>query len=92
MGDLRRAIVVDVARPKGNKKLHFIEPTLVQARNLGNGMGYLKVAMFPGMVGVEVAKRNLARHRGVGENRQSDHRPSREYWGRNRCPSRHEPA
>jgi hypothetical protein len=43
-----------VARPKG-KKLHFSEPTLVVARHLENGLGYLKVAMFPGMVGVEVA-------------------------------------
>jgi carboxyl-terminal processing protease len=53
-GDLRRAVAVDVARPKG-KKLHFVEPTLVQARHLGDGLGYLKVAMFPGLVGVEVA-------------------------------------
>jgi C-terminal processing protease CtpA/Prc len=53
-GDVRRTATVDVARPKG-KKLHFVEPTLVQARHLGDGVGYLKVAMFPGMVGVEVA-------------------------------------
>jgi carboxyl-terminal processing protease len=52
--DQRRTVAVDVARPKG-KKLHFVEPTLVEARHLGNGLGYLKVAMFPGMVGVEVA-------------------------------------
>src|SRR3984893_5690869 len=52
--DLKRAVAVDVARPKG-KKLHFVEPTLVQTRHLGDGLGYLKVAMFPGMVGVEVA-------------------------------------
>ena len=52
--DRRRTISVDVARPKG-KKLHFVEPTLVEARQLGGGLGYLKVAMFPGMVGVEVA-------------------------------------
>jgi C-terminal processing protease CtpA/Prc len=50
----RQAVTVDVARPKG-KKLHFVEPTLVVARHLENGLGYLKVAMFPGMVGVEVA-------------------------------------
>lgn len=50
----RRTVAVDVARPKG-KKLHFVEPTLVQSRHLGDGLGYLKVAMFPGMVGVEVA-------------------------------------
>ena len=52
--DRIRTVAVDVARPKG-KKLHFVEPTLVQARHLGDGLGYLKVAMFPGMVGVEIA-------------------------------------
>jgi len=52
--DQLRLVAVDVARPKG-KKLHFIEPRLVEARLLEDGLGYLKVAMFPGMVGVEVA-------------------------------------
>ncbi|MBN9617256.1 MAG: hypothetical protein BGO25_20600 [Acidobacteriales bacterium 59-55] len=52
--DQRRSVAVEVAQPKG-KKLHFVEPTLVQSRHLGDGLGYLKVAMFPGMVGVEVA-------------------------------------
>jgi carboxyl-terminal processing protease len=52
--DKQRTVSVEVARPKG-KKLHFIEPTLVEARRLENGTGYLKVAMFPGMVGVVVA-------------------------------------
>ena len=52
--DKSRAVSVDVARPKG-KKLHFIEPTLVETRRLENGTGYLKVSMFPGMVGVVVA-------------------------------------
>jgi carboxyl-terminal processing protease len=50
----RHTVSVDVARPKG-KKLHFIQPMLVEARRLRNELGYLKVAMFPGMVGVEVA-------------------------------------
>jgi C-terminal processing protease CtpA/Prc len=50
----RRIVAVDVARPKG-KKLHFVEPTLVEARHLKDGLGYLKVVMFPGLVGVEVA-------------------------------------
>lgn len=50
----QHTVSVDVARPKG-KKLHFIQPTLVKARRLRDGLGYLKVAMFPGMVGVEVA-------------------------------------
>ena len=45
---------VTVARPKG-KKLHFVEPKLVVRDRLQDGIGYLKVAMFPGLVGVEVA-------------------------------------
>ena len=52
--ELSRNASVNVARPKG-KKLHFVEPTLVEARQLGEGLGYLKITMFPGMVGVEVA-------------------------------------
>jgi C-terminal processing protease CtpA/Prc len=52
--DQRRTVSVEVARPKG-KKLHFIEPTLVEARQLGDGLGYLKIAMFPDMIGVKVA-------------------------------------
>jgi carboxyl-terminal processing protease len=52
--DKPRAVSVDVARPKG-KKLHFVEPTLVEWRRVRAGLGYLRVAMFPGMVGVEVA-------------------------------------
>ena len=50
----RKTVTVEVAQPKG-KKLHFIEPTLVEARQLEGGIGYLKVAMFPGTIGVDVA-------------------------------------
>jgi carboxyl-terminal processing protease len=49
-----QTVCVNVAKPKG-KKLQFVEPTLVQHKVLGEGVGYLKVAMFPGMIGVEVA-------------------------------------
>ena len=52
--DQEKTASVDVARPKG-KKLHFIEPTLVESRRLNDDVGYLKVAMFPGVVGVDVA-------------------------------------
>jgi C-terminal processing protease CtpA/Prc len=65
-GDQRRAVAVDVARPKG-KKLHFVEPTLVEARHLGDGLCYLKVAMFPGMVGVEVANEISRAVEGLGK-------------------------
>lgn len=54
--DQEKTASVEVARPKG-KKLHFIEPTLVESRRLNDDTGYLKVAMFPGMVGVDVANR-----------------------------------
>ena len=52
--DRTLTLCVDVASPKG-KKLQFVEPTLVEGRNLEGDLGYLKIAMFPGMVGVEVA-------------------------------------
>jgi carboxyl-terminal processing protease len=52
--DTIRTISAVVATPKG-KKLQFIEPTLVQSRKLTAEIGYLKVAMFPGMIGVDVA-------------------------------------
>jgi C-terminal processing protease CtpA/Prc len=64
--DHRRTVAVDVARPKG-KKLHFVEPKLVEARHLENGLGYLKVAMFPGMVGVEVANEISRAIEGLGK-------------------------
>jgi len=49
-----RTITVDVSKPKG-KRLHFVEPTLVQSKIIGDSIGYLKVAMFPGIIGVDVA-------------------------------------
>jgi carboxyl-terminal processing protease len=64
--DQQRAVAVDVARPKG-KKLHFVEPTLVEARHLEDGLGYLKVAMFPGMIGVEVANKISRAVEGLGK-------------------------
>ena len=64
--DQRRAVAVNVTRPKG-KKLHFVEPTLVEARHLEGEHGYLKVAMFPGMVGVEVANEISRAVEGLGK-------------------------
>jgi len=60
-----RSVSVNVARPKG-KKLHFIEPTLVDSRRLSDSVGYLKVAMLPGMVGVVVANRISEAVEGLG--------------------------
>ena len=50
----RRTVSLEIGRPKG-KKLHFVEPKLVEARQVSDELGYLKIAMFPGMIGVEVA-------------------------------------
>jgi C-terminal processing protease CtpA/Prc len=52
--DSERTVIVEVSKTK-RKKLHFVEPTLVQSKIVGEGIGYLKVAMFPGMIGVDVA-------------------------------------
>ena len=62
----QQSISVDVARPKG-KKLHFVEPTLVESRHLGWDAGYLKVAMFPGLVGIDVANAMSAAVSELGE-------------------------
>jgi C-terminal processing protease CtpA/Prc len=64
--DQRRAVPVDVALPKG-EKLHFVEPKLVEARHLEDRLGYLKVAMFPGLVGVEVANEISRAVEGLGK-------------------------
>jgi C-terminal processing protease CtpA/Prc len=64
--DQRRVVAVDVARPKG-KKLHFVEPKLVESRQLEGGPGYLKVAMFPGLIGVEVANEISHAVEGLGK-------------------------
>ena len=64
--DRERSLTVDVSKPKG-KKLQFIEPTLVQSKKLLERIGYLKVAMFPGMIGVEVANEISAAIESLGE-------------------------
>ncbi len=60
-----RTVSAVVAAPKG-KKLQFIEPTLVRARRINSKIGYLKVAMFPGMIGVDVANAMSAAVNGLG--------------------------
>src|SRR5438270_10920914 len=64
--DKKRRVIVDVARPRG-KKLHFIEPKLVEAQHLNDGVGYLSIAMFPGLVGVEVANESSRSLEALGE-------------------------
>src|ERR1700739_2528677 len=64
--DSLRTVSLDVARPKG-KKLYFIEPTLVEARRVESKTGSLKVAMFPGMVGVVVANQISSGVANLGE-------------------------
>jgi carboxyl-terminal processing protease len=62
----KRTRSVMVARPKG-KKLHYIEPKLVIGNRPRDGIGYLKVAMFPGMVGVEVANEISSQVKQLGD-------------------------
>ena len=50
----KRTAHINVVPSKG-KKLQFIQPQLVEYQSYPNDIGYLKVAMFPGMVGVDVA-------------------------------------
>lgn len=64
--DQQKTVSINVSRPKG-KKLHFIEPTLVEARRLGDSLGYLKVCMFPGMIGVKVANQISSAAASLGE-------------------------
>ena len=61
----KRTVSVTVARPKG-KKLQYVEPTLVIAKTPALNIGYLKVAMFPGMVGVDIANAMSAAIRDLG--------------------------
>lgn len=60
-----KTVSVNVAKPKGTK-LHFIEPTLVQSKKLSDNIGYLRVAMFPGMLGIEVSNAMSAAMRALG--------------------------
>jgi len=64
--DQQKTVYINVARPKG-KKLHFVEPTLVEARRLGDSLGYLKICMFPGMIGVKVANQISSAVASLGE-------------------------
>lgn len=61
-----RTTTVDVSKPKG-KKLQFVEPTLVHSKIVCDEVGYLKVAMFPGMIGVDVANQISEAAIGLGK-------------------------
>ena len=49
-----RTVEIAVPDPK-SKKHPVIVPKLVTARMLDGGVGYLKVSMFPGIIGIDVA-------------------------------------
>jgi C-terminal processing protease CtpA/Prc len=49
-----RIIEITVSDPK-SKKHPVIVPKLVSAKILDGGVGYLKVSMFPGVIGIDVA-------------------------------------
>ena len=78
--DKKRRVIVDVARPRG-KKLHFIEPKLVEAQHLNDGVGYLRIAMFPGLVGVEVANESSRSLEALGERQPGNRSPWKYLWG-----------
>lgn len=66
MGDRSRLIVrkasgadqtVEIAVPDPKSKKHpVIVPRLISTQKLQRGVGYLKVSMFPGVVGIEIAR------------------------------------
>lgn len=66
MGDRSRLVVrkasgadqtVEIAVPDPKSKKHpVIVPKLISSRKLDGGVGYLKVSMFPGVVGIEIAR------------------------------------
>ncbi len=66
MGDRSRLLVrkpsgvdqtVEIAVPDPKSKKHpVIFPRLISTRKLDGGVGYLKVSMFPGVVGIEIAR------------------------------------
>ena len=61
-----QTVTAQVAKPKG-KKLQFVEPTLVKSKVIDAGIGYLRVTMFPGLVGVEVANQISSAVSDLGE-------------------------
>jgi C-terminal processing protease CtpA/Prc len=52
--------VVTPPPTRKRKQLPFAQPTLVSQRRLSSEIGYLKITMYPGMVGVEIANEILA--------------------------------
>ena len=48
------------APTRKRKQLPYAQPTLVSQRRLNHETGYLKITMYPGMVGIEIANEILA--------------------------------
>src|SRR5689334_3373317 len=70
MGDRSRLVVrkasgsdetVEIAVPDPKSKKHpVVIPKLISTRKIEGGIGYIKISMFPGVVGIEIA-RDMAR-------------------------------
>lgn len=53
--DGRQVLVNLTVPPTKSKKFPYCEPRLVSCARLGDGIGWLKVSMFPGQVGIDIA-------------------------------------
>ena len=56
--EIRTVVTPPPMRKRG--QLPFAQPALVSQRRLNHEVGYLKITMYPGMVGVEIANEILA--------------------------------
>jgi len=55
-----KKIQVDVPGPKSKKQPVVVPGAVVSSKKLNGSIGYVKITMFPGMVGVEVARETSA--------------------------------
>ena len=87
----RQSVMVDVARPKG-KKLHFVEPTLVEARMIGRWAGLPEDCDVPWHDRGSRCESDQHCLRAAWKCQTIGDRSPGEYWRRDRCASRHELA
>ena len=59
-------IQVEVPGAKSKKQPVVVPGSVVSAKKLENGIGWIRITMFPGMVGVEVARDISAAVRDLG--------------------------
>lgn len=66
---LRRLIEVDVPAPRSRKQ-PYSEPTAVSVREIGDDVGYMKLTILPGLIGIDVAKQIDAAIAALGSRRR----------------------